>query len=477
MAVHIAQFGGSYAQVFGAGDSAAALTLSDVDALSAKAPYDVSALSSLNAALRGYAASDDTIGKAVECIYVNANTDFQLSYPKEDTDVAAFAQTFIEQIGLRELIRDAVTVTYLEGNFFAYLRKTADGWAVDRFPLGVAEATQWEQNNLPVLAVNMRTLRSRLKKTYLKGKNGKGLVAGLGNEAGDIALNMPDEVRAAYKAGESYAVLDPDNSGVLRFMALGAPYGVSPLAKAVRPRLMLDEMEQADSVNLKVKKKKILAQYLDKAVLGKDARSTGRDVQANAQRDLMRAVANDFVAYTPNAAVSGIEYIETKTEESPVEKIALYRARQLAALGISFTGTEGNWSSSQVSVAQLMRVVNAIAEDFELILNRWFRIAVEGAGLGAEAAPRVKILASELLDAALRKEFAGFLFTTLGCSYETAYRYVDIDIADEAAKRERENASGYEEIFRPRATSYTKSGSDSADGANTDKQAYDRAKQ
>jgi hypothetical protein len=457
-----AAFGGAYSTILGGGDTVSTPTLAQVDSYASTAQNDVDALTSLNAIIRTFAASDDAIGKAAECIYVNTNTDAQISYPKTDTDLTAVKaeiEAFCAQIVLPELIRDAVTTAYLEGNFFCYLRETADGWAADRFPPGVAVMTTWKKNGVPVCWIDMKKLSERMKKTYYKDKNGKGLIMDITDVNSDVEINMPNEVIDALNANEKYAVLDPDNTGVLRFMALGDLYGVSPVAKAIRARLMLNTMESADEVNLNASKKKIIVQYLDKVILGKDARATGRDAQANAQRDIMAATRYDFVVYTPSPAVTKIERVDLNSEQTSTDKLELYRTRELAALGIGFTDNSGNgtWSGAQISVSQLMRVINTIAGDFERILNRWFKIVLQRKKLDETLAPRIKILDSEMLDAALRKEFASFLFNTLGCSYETAYRYADIDIAEEATKRQSENEAGFDDIFAPRTTAFTKS--------------------
>ena len=95
-------------------------------------------------------------------------------------------------------------------------------------------------------------------------------------------------------------------------------------------------------------------------------------------------------------------------------------------------------------------------------------------------APSIRIIDSEQLDAALRKELATFLFTTLGASYETAYKILGFDVEDEYSKRKKENDDDITDTFYPRPTAYTISGDSEAgrpanegEGTDTEKQARD----
>lgn len=55
------------------------------------------------------------------------------------------------------------------------------------------------------------------------------------------------------------------------------------------------------------------------------------------------------------------------------------------------------------------------------------------------------------------------LYTTFGVSRETAFGLVGIDVEDERVKREKEDANGLSDVFRPYATSYNSDGTDTTE--------------
>ena len=59
------------------------------------------------------------------------------------------------------------------------------------------------------------------------------------------------------------------------------------------------------------------------------------------------------------------------------------------------------------------------------------------------------------------------MYSTLGASRATAYELIGRSVEDEMQKRERENENGYDDIFAPRVTNYTSSGSNSSGGGNS----------
>lgn len=68
----------------------------------------------------------------------------------------------------------------------------------------------------------------------------------------------------------------------------------------------------------------------------------------------------------------------------------------------------------------------------------------------------------------MKKAIAQFLFTTLNCSYKTAYEYMGLHSEDELRKRQAETEEGYDDVFVARQTSYTSTGN-SGGGGDSDK--------
>ena len=131
----------------------------------------------------------------------------------------------------------------------------------------------------------------------------------------------------------------------------------------------------------------------------------------------------------------------------------------LSTLGIQFLMDSGSQSvtTASISVTQLMRTINSITEQLERILEKWYKQIIIDNGFPIEYAPTVKIIDSERLEGSLRTELAGMLFSTMNCSYETAYEVLGLDIKDEVAKRKVENEKNYDEIFTPHGSQYTNS--------------------
>ena len=138
----------------------------------------------------------------------------------------------------------------------------------------------------------------------------------------------------------------------------------------------------------------------------------------------------------------------------------------------------------------------SICEQLESVFKDWAMLVLRENNVDAEYCPDIKISASEMMSMDMKKTLSGYLFSTLGCSYETAYKMIGVDIADERARREKENGNDYDSIFTPHSTAYTTSSggnSNSGSGGNntsdseeskvgrpkgeaTEKQAYDKAR-
>ena len=94
-------------------------------------------------------------------------------------------------------------------------------------------------------------------------------------------------------------------------------------------------------------------------------------------------------------------------------------------------------------------------------------------------APKLTIIDAEQMSMDVRQDLASFLYNTLNASRETAFEVVGLDVRSERAKREAENEKGYDAIFVPYKTAYTRSGNDGAgrptnEDGDLDKQEYDR---
>lgn len=478
-----------YSAKFSQSSSNTTLTTERISELADSVNTTLTNVSEINRYVRKYVAYDDILGATYQAIQNNVNTGYQLAFgdvegrnkQKQLKDARYAVEQFNKSVKLERLIADAVPQTMLDGNYIMYLRTDGGNAVIDTYPLGVAEITDYTINGNPIVQINLTEFKNRLKKTYTKTKSGKALF--FENLDKEVQANFPPEIYDAYKKGENYGRLDWRRTGVMRINNMGYKYGVSHFFRALRPAVMLEDLESADSVNNKAKSKKIIHQKLRKEVMGpnSDYSRKGFEYAIYAHKELATAWNNSTVLYTSIPAVENVEYIEPSVEGTPTEKIALYRNEKMTALGITYMDPELNSvSSANISLTQLMKTVDFVARQMNDILERFYAIWLEEHGIDIIHTPDIRILDSEEMDMSMKLELAKFLFSTINAPYETVLDKLGFDVDDEFAKRQAENEAGFTEVFTPRASQYTSSSNDSGgrpagDGADSQgKQDYDK---
>lgn len=490
------------------------LTVDRIDELARNTQTSLSNVLTINAAVQTYINKNDLIGITYEAIESNVNTEFKCSFKKYPDkrnktkavdNAKAIIDDFNDQINVRKILRSAIPITYAEGTYIMYLRKKDENYVVDYYPLGVAEISDYTSNGRPVVLINIQKLKTALNKTMLKDSKRQPLF--FNNQDEEVQNNYPEEVYQAYKNNDTYAKLDVDHTSVIRIGNIGRKYGVSPFFRALKPVLMLETFDNADRVNAKAKAKKIIWQKMRKEVMGPQYDRRGYDQMTYAHQNFLAAWKQNTVFVTAPPCVEDIAYVEPKVEMTNIDTVNQYRSRVMGALGISFLNTDGTQtvSTANISLDQLMKNINKIAEQVEDCLKVWYRIVLQENNIDAEFVPDVKVSASEMMGMDMKRQLANFLFSTLGASYETAYGYLGLSMEDERAKRQRENENDVTTDFAPRDTAFTKSssggGNDSSGGGGgtgnksgvtnpdddgkkigrpqgeaTDKQAYDKAR-
>lgn len=466
-------------------------TLDTIKELALNAQSDIGKIQKINVLVRQAENEDDIIGKVHETIEANLNANIRFSFNnlpddydeelKEKTE--GIIKRFHKEVNINDVMTTAITSTYDEGNCIQYLRsKKSKGiyhHVIDKYPLGVAIISDYSLNSIPYVLIDTTELTNRLQKSTLKNKKNKPLF--FKNTTEEIKNNYPKEVIDAYVSREKYAVLDIRRTGVNRFGNLGRAYGVSPVFKALKPKIMLDNCDKSDSVNAKAKAKKIITQIMRKETMGSSYEKKGLEDMAYAHTCLMAAWANPTVVYTPPPCVEKITYVEPTVELTNESTVKQYRSRITSALGISFLNTDGQQtvSTANVSIKQLMRTLNKIAERQEIILQRWYEVILTEEGIPIDYCPTPHILDAELLEFEMKKDLAEFLYSKLNCSFRTAYETLDMDFNDELERRKAESDTGVNEVFVPHPTSYNSSGNKENLGGrpsnttNDSKQEYD----
>lgn len=464
------------------------ITLDDVLEWANSPQTNLNKVLQINAYIRRLVNMNDIVGKVIESINTNINTEYKLTYnhasaegrnkKKKFTEAQNFIHEINDSINIKKIIRDCPSNAYMEGNYVMYLRHdNVDNYQIDIYPLGVVEITDYLVNGDPVVQFNIQQLRTRLQKTYRKNKKNKPLFFKDINE--EVKANFPKEVYDAFVAGESYVNLDPKYTGVVRLNSQGRKYGVSSILRAIPDIIMLDNLRDADKVTSKARAKKIIHQKLRKELLGSDGRKETFSIQATEHQNLASAfMAHELVLVTSGAGVESIEYVEPKVEMVSLDTYNYYRSKVLATLGISFLMDSGSQSvsTSSISITQLMRTINSITEQLENILFRFYRQILIDNGYDTTYAPHISVIDSEMLEMDMKKSLAEFFYNTLGTSRETTFNLVGLSVADEAEKRKAEMEAGYDDIFLPYSTAYTKS-SDSNNESGRPKSNENEAKQ
>ena len=481
-----------YAVYLNEGSSNVTITFKEIEQLAITPQSDLQKILKINSVVRFFINVDDLFGKTYEALETNVNTRLKLDYNKypdqrNKSKQLKKAETIIEnfnkQINLDVILRNVIPMSFAEGNYIMCMRGEKGSYAANYFPLGVAIVSDYDVNGRPEILIDMTELKSRLSKTYLKTKKNKKLF--MQNLEEDIKENYPEEVYEAFKNGERYAKLRRGYSGIIRIQHMSRKYGLTPFFRALEPLLRLRNLYNADDLNNKAKSKKIICQTLRKEILGDKAERDGLNEMAYAHRNFMSAWKMPTVVVTCPPAVEGISYIEPKVEDIDYEKINLYRSIVMTTLGIGFLNSESGqaFTVATISINQLMAVINKISEQFEKILEEWYRIVLADNGIGAEFVPKVSIIDAEQTDIDVRKGLVELLYSKLNCSMKTAYETLGFSIEDEKQRRIEENANGFDEIFTPHQSLYTKSGDDadsesgrpiSDNPADGDKQDYDR---
>lgn len=444
------------------------ITLDELENLAKNAQSDLSKILKINSIVRQRVNEDDIIGKVYEAVIANLNANVRISfdnlpknYKKKTKEQAeSIIQQFNKETNINTILSSSIPTVYIEGNCIKYLRKKNNHFVVDTYPLGVAIVSDYSVNGIPYVLIDIRELTNRLQKTTIKGKKNKPLF--FDNITEEIKNNYPPEVYQAYINKEHYAKLDLRHTGLNRFCNINRKYGLTPVFKALKPSLMLDTFDKADTINAKAKAKKIIHQVLRKEVMGQSYEKKGLEEMAYAHENLAAAWKNPTVLYTSPPCVEKIEYVEPKVETTNKDTINQYRSRVTSALGISFLNTDGNQtvSTANISIKQLMKTLNKIAEQEETILSRWYSIILEDNDIPQEYCPTPHVLDAELLEFEIRKDLSELLYSKFNCSYETAFGLVGINVSDEIEKRKKEKELGYEDILTVHPTSYNSSGDD-----------------
>ena len=466
------------------------ITVENIEEYADNPQNNLSTIQTINKIIKAFVNKDDAIGRVYECIQMYTNPSYDLIYNINDeqeknnddiSEINALIENFNKQVNIKKFLKDGVPTSYLDGTYITYLRNTKENnYVIDTYPIGIVEISEFMIDGEPLVLFNVSALRQKLKHTSRKNRKNKEI---LFKDLEDIVKNnYPEEVYKAYKNNEKYAILDQKRVGVVRVNSLDGLYGLSPIFKALKPAIVVNNIEASDDSTVKARGKKIIHQKLRKEVAGTDYNKQAYNEMAYAHENLISAWKNKTVLVTTPWYVESIAYVEPKADTTNKDTLNTYRNKEFTALGISFLDTyNATLDVSKISLDGLMRYIDLIVAQFTDIINKYYKVLLENNGKDVLLCPEIQIKCSELLSIETKKSLAEFIFTKLGGSFETAYNILGVSSADTEAKRRlEEKDKGYEETFIPHSNFYTQNGDNTTDnqagrpqGEDTKKRQYD----
>lgn len=477
-------------------------TMDELTSLAQNTQVSIEKIKKINGIVKYYINKEDLIGRVVETIENNINTNFKVDYPlnsgngkkgsklkkelKMESELKILIDNFNKQIDIPKLIATNAVTTYTEGNFIFYLMgDSSSGYSIVNYPLDITEITPMKIDDDPIVSFNVTELNSRLQESRSKyGKLKTNKLIDIEKTINDeIKKCYPIEIYDAYTGKDQIALLNPQKVGVNRINNLKGLYGLTPIFKALAPQLMLETVDKSDQKVLIQKTKKIYFQ------------STSSDIIENAQAinmighahvSLLEAMSKDTIVYTGDPAVDDLKLIEPKTDLTDEKVKSGYKLRILEALGISFISSEGSKSitTTKINYNELLKVINRITKGLEPIINKYYQLICEENGFPVEYAPTITIESTELLDLETKLKVVDILYSKIGLSFDTVLNTLGLNYEVEKSKRQKENDEGASEIFTPYLTSYVASESttkndkgDSETNSNGSKKNQDSDKQ
>jgi len=471
----------TYSKMIEKESSSYVTTPEKLSSLAQNTQSNINKIIEVNGIVKYYVNKEDLIGRVVETIENNINTNYSVNYPsipnakkkeqKMFTEMKLVIDKFNKQINIPKLIADNVVSTYIEGNFIYYLiGDSKNGYSIVDYPLDMTEITPMKIDNDPIISFNITELSSRLQQARTKYSTLKS------NKLFDIQKILDDEVKRdypteiydAYKLRDTIALLNPQRVGLSRINNLKGRYGLTPVFKSLSSQLMLETLDNVDRKVIIGKAKKVFFQSTRKELMGDNY---SKPMQINpvgyAHTSLLQAMSNDVVVYTSMPFVEDLKILEPEADLADEKTRLSYRIRVMESLGISFISSQGSNSitTTKINYNELLKTINKITKQLEPVISKFYQLVCEENGFPVEFAPKIKIQSTELLDLETKLMLVETLYSKIGLSYDSILRTLDLDPEAEISKRIAEN--NYEvngvkmtmdDIMSPHITSFTASG-------------------
>ncbi|WP_252241663.1 hypothetical protein [Clostridium sp. ZBS18] len=459
-----------YSSVLDNESTTSVTTMDELTSLAQNTQNSDSKINKINGIVKYYINKEDLIGRVVETIENNINTNYTINYPykpkkakekKIIEELKILIDKFNKQINIPNLIAENARNTYTEGNNIYYLMGNKDiGYSVVNYPLDMINITSMKIDDDNIIAFKVSELANRINKTKSTFKNLKSnkLIDIEDIISNEIKRDYPEEVYDAYTSKDRIALLNPQKVGLTRINQLKGLYGLTPIFKSLVPQLLLETIDKSDQKVLIQKTKKIYFQSTRKEILEdpKIIEKTGY-----AQASLLKAMGNETIVYSAMPFVEDLKLIEPKIDLTDSNVKSNYKLRILEALGISFISSESSTSitTTKINYNELLKVINRITKQLESTINKYYQFITVENGFPIEVSPTIKIEDTQLLDLESRMKLIETLYSKVSLSYDTVLKLLGYDYETEKNKRIKENEEKVDEdVFYPHCTSFTISG-------------------
>ena len=473
-------------------------TLEEIKELAKNPQFDKAKVTKIYSLLEYYVNKDIFLGKTYDVLSNNINTNFRVIYPNslpekkgkkvtsKDNDILMSAkktvEDFINKADIRQVISDAVLTTFTRGNYIGYLCGDASiGFTIDEYPLDMIEITKLKRGGSNLVSFDVKELKSRLEAECKKYNNLKAKYEFMDFKqlAKDIiSEDYPIEISEASKVNDKVAILNPAKVGISRINNMKGQYGISPMFKALKSLLILEQIDSTDSKVLIGKTKKIFFQKLRSDLMqsntpGTTGKTYAKKEAGYAQGSLMTAMGEDVVVYTAQPYVESLEIIEPKSELTSTNTVRQHKDDVINGVGIGFvSGQDGKGvATTEFTYDDLLKSINKIVKrQVEPMLNKFIQTVIVENGFDVSLSPLIEIQGTEMLDIDTIAKVVELYRNKLNLSMETIFEAIGLDVEDETIKRMSENAvqnpnapmgsEGLSSVFYPYQTSYTMSGSE-----------------
>src|SRR5690606_34527081 len=109
-------------------------------------------------------------------------------------------------------------------------------------------------------------------------------------------------------------------------------------------------------------------------------------------------------------------------ETNNTKEVQSYRNEIMTTLGIGYLNNENSqtFTVANITITELMKNINKIAEQVEDIIERWYALFLENEGLDEDYLPTPEIIDSELMSQDLKIQLVDTLYNKLNLSLQTS---------------------------------------------------------